>query len=441
MKLWEAFLSELEKELGKEATSRWLNPLKVVDYDAANLYLKAEDAFQVLFFEKEIRKIALERFVGENGRKIKIHLSASDLPHSEKKRIELPPSSPYSSTPLDPSHTFATFIPGEKNGLLMQFLEAKTTENPLFLFGGPGVGKTHLLMAIGAKLQLEGKRVFFTHAETFTEHVVKAIRSGDLVPLRQTYRHVDVLLVDDIHALAGRRATQEEFFHTFNSLHSRGCKIVLSSTLSPCRLSEIEPRLISRFEWGILFEVYPVAQDLLLEVLKKRAEQLQLVLSDEVTSELSRLFISSPKALLRAFHALALRAKGRVTKEALPLLLSDLLAEEKKEKLSAEKILKVVADYFHVQVEDLLGRSQAQEVTLPRHIAIFLCRQELHLSFPSIGKLFSRDHSTILASNKAIGKKREKEPEIARALFDLKTELASYSYPRKEDRKMSWVKN
>lgn len=431
MELWESFLKELEQELGQSAVDRWLRPLKVVDFDAGNLYLKAEDTFQVLWFEKEIRKIAKERFLNGRRRPIKIHIEACDLPKQEKKN-QPPPEPTYVSSSLDPSCTLDTFIASKENALLLQFLKQTKpgNDNPLFLFGGSGVGKTHLLMALAAHLSSLGLKVFFTHAETFTEHVVSAIRRGNVEPLRQTYRRIDALILDDVHCLARKGATQEEFFHTFNHLHSRGCPIILSSQQPPSRLTEIEPRLISRFEWGILFEVHSPSADLLYPIAKRRAEALHLPLSNEIIEELLKIFKSGPKALLRAIDALAMRLPKRsfsLSKEELHTRLHDLISQEVTEVITPEKIATLTAHYFGIRPEELLGKSQSKEVTLPRQIAIFLCRQELRLPFLTIGKFFERDHSTIMASVRLIEKKKGAEPEVARALFELKEKMNSKS--------------
>lgn len=428
MKLWEKFLKELEQELGEAAVNRWLRPLKVVDFDAGNLYLKAEDSFQVLWFEKEIRKIAKTRFLNERRRPIKIHIDAHDLPSAEKKSS--PPQEPvYASTPLDPSCTLDTFIATTENALLLQFLKQIKggSDNPLFLYGKSGVGKTHLLMALAAHLASQGLKVFFTHAETFADHVVSAIRRGNVEPLRRTYRYIDALLLDDVHCLARKSATQEEFFHTFNHLHSRGCPIILSSQQPPSRLTEIEPRLISRFEWGILFEVHSPPPSLLLPIAKRRAEALNLTLSNEVIQELVNIFKSGPKALLRALDALAMRGPKRTLSlswEDVKVRLQDLISQENTEVITPEKIIHFTAHYFGIRPEELLGKSQSKEVSMPRQIAIFLCRHELRLPFLTIGKLFERDHSTIMASVRLIEKKKGTEPEVARALFELKEKLS-----------------
>lgn len=431
MELWEQFLKGLEQELGTAAVNRWLRPLQVIDFDAANLYLKAENAFQVLWFEKEIRKIAKERFLNQRQQPIKIHIEAQDLPERIKKNAPFTEPT-YTSTPLDPDSTLDHFVATPENQLLLQFLKQfkPGSDNPLFFFGKSGVGKTHLLMGLAAHLNAQGWKTFFTHAETFTEHVVSAIRKGNVNPLRQIYRNVDALLLDDVHCLARKAATQEEFFHTFNHLHSRGCPIILTSPVPPSCLTEIEPRLISRFEWGILFEVHAPSRELLYQIAKKRSIARRLTLSEEILEELFQIFKSSPKALFSAIDALALRLPKRVyslTREELYSRLRDLIAREKAEQITPEKIAEQTALYFGVRLEEILGKSQSKEISLPRQIAIFLCRQELRLPFLSIGKCFERDHSTIIKSVQLIEKKKGAEPAIARALFEIKEKIQSRS--------------
>lgn len=428
MKHWEDFLKELEGQLGKPAVDRWLRPFKVIDFDAANLYLKAEDAFQALWFEKELRKIAKERFLNEAGRPIKVHIQAHDLPEKQPKPHQQQVAPTYTTNPLDPSCRFESFIASKQNHPFLEFLKTLKpgTSNPLFIYGRPGVGKTHLLMSLAARFQTEGLKILYTHAQTFTEHVVSAIRSGNVEPLRQTYRHVDALFVDDIHCLAKKGATQEEFFHTFNSLHGRGCQIVLTSQMPPSRLEEIEPRLISRFEWGLVFEVYPPTPELFHQILSKRAQLLNLQLSDETLEMLLAIFKTGLKSALQSLDALALRVPNQrvpLTDEQIQILLKDLIEKEQKSEITPQRILHTVSHYFGLRPEDLLGKSQSKEVVLPRQIAIFLIRNELKTPFLTIGKLFCRDHSTIMASARLIETKKGTEAEVARALFEIREKI------------------
>ncbi len=414
MKEWDQFLFRLEQELGSQFP--WLK--KVIRFDAANLYLEAEDPFQISWFEEHIRP-RLKGFVNQNLRPIKVHLG---LPASKKSapikkddtaRLYLNP------TPLDPEFTLANFVPSPSNlmpfRLISELKGSPPPFNPIYLFGPNGSGKTHLLHAAASQLQKNGKKVFFVKAEAFTDHVVQAIRLSLMQDFRKVYREIDALIIDDIHIFSRKAATQEEFFHTFNNLHTQGKLLLFSANLPPSQLIEIEPRLISRFEWGITLNLSKPDYSLILE---KTSSLWNFPLTPELTQ-----FLSSFYDPILALQALVLRSKGPFTLEIAHRLLSDLLAKQEENSLTSEAIVKTIAAHYGIRSEDLLGKSQMRECALPRQIAMYLCREKLKWPFQKIGQYFSRDHSTVMSSVKQMKKSiDEKNPDLlaAIALFDSK---------------------
>jgi chromosomal replication initiator protein len=297
------------------------------------------------------------------------------------------------------------FIPSPENLMAYKLLsEIPSPFNPIYLYGPKGSGKTHLLTGVALALKKSGKRVFFVRAEAFTEHVVQAMRLGHMQDFRKIYREIDVLIVDDVHIFSRKTATQEEFFHTFNTLHTVGKPILLSAQTAPSQLVDIEPRLMSRFEWGISLGLERPDVSLILE---KKASLWKVSLSPEIKDLLLKKF---PRHPLLALQALSLRSKekGVMTCELAERLLSDLLAKEEREALTPEKIIKAVAAHYGVRSEDLLGKSQMKEYVLPRQIAMYLCREHLKWPFQKIGQLFGRDHSTVMSSAKQVQKGIEK---------------------------------
>ena len=252
MKAWHDFLKTLEKDLGKETVDKWLTPLKILKFDAANLYLDATDSFQILWFYEHVT----QGLKDPNGRKIKLHFYLNGQP-LQKKAKKTAAGEPLAKQHFSPDHlashaTFANFIKEESPFLPYDLLtHIDGTYNPIFLYGPTGCGKTHLLMATAHQLKKAGKNVFYVRTETFTEHVIRAFRTTSLQEFRPTYRNLDCLILDDVQMLKGKNTTQEELFHTFNRLHTQGMQIVLSSNTSPRELEGIEERLKSRFEWGI----------------------------------------------------------------------------------------------------------------------------------------------------------------------------------------------
>lgn len=412
MKAWEEFLHRQVLEIGEASVKKWLRPLRVVRFDAQNLYLEAKDSFQALWFEEHIRK-KLDAFCNNNSRKIKVHLTlAGRLPlKSRPKQIEEGAVYKPAFEELNALLTLNRFWTSDANSVTLQIVQEFLSQyNPVFLYGPAGVGKTHLLTALAHLLSEKGLKVTYARADTFTEHVVTAIRASEMRHFREAYRNTDVLILDDVHELAHKAATQEELFHTFNALHLSGKQIFLSSPQSPSQLPFIEPRLISRFEWGIVLQLLPYEKKDLLEILELKCQALKFPLHMKVREWMVDTFKSGPKALVRALEALILRNHAlKQTSTTLTVLfikhqLQDLVEEENKAALTTDKILHQVAEQFGIRVDDILGGSQTRESSLPRQIAMYLCRTSLKLPYKKIGDTFSRDHSTVMTSVKTIEK-------------------------------------
>lgn len=448
MRAWQEFLKKQEEVLGENTVSRWLKPLRVVNFDACNLYLEAEDSFQHAWFEEHIRKSVKANFTNDSGKPIKVHLSiASSEPAKTvtKAKISSKPFAPVltlGEDSLDPAATLEEFLVTPANELTFKLLaeitgfKADTTKlaapkvameglNPLYLYGEAGSGKTHLLMGVAQMLRKQGLSVLYIRAETFTDHVVAAIRSGAMQEFRKAYRHAGVLIIDDIHILARRSATQEEFFHTFNTLHGSGKQIILSANAPPHLLEGIEPRLISRFEWGIQLHVEKLDLQTVGLWLEKKALSMGLTLTKNGHAFLIRTFHGDTRSLERALHALLLRTQGgsknpSIDEECAEAYLSDLIHTEKMSETTPDKILKMVASYYGIRSEDLSGKSQTRDAVLPRQMAMYLCRSLLKMPYLRIGHLFSRDHSTVMTSVKQVEEKlQQKDPEYCSAKAEI----------------------
>ena len=408
MKQWSEYLKLKEREIGKQATYQWLASLKILKFDACNLYLEAANQFQINWVKEHLPKLS---FYTE-GRSIKLHLSLPTFGVPEEME---PPPSDFSADPLDPEATFPHFVRSKENDLPFKLLgevaEGTGELNPLFLHGPKGCGKTHLLMATAHALLEKGILPFYVKGETFADHVVNAFRSGAVETFRSTYREIDALLIDDVHLLARKLSTQEELFHTFNRLHTSGVKIILSSNLPPSGLEGIEERLVSRFEWGIALPLTPPGPRELLAILRTKASLLNLSLSDQVSAFLIETFPNA-SSLTTALHGLALRAPpGTLAARDVEGLLGDLIRKERERKLTPQRIVKGIADIFGITTEDVQGKSQRQEEALARQLAMYLCREKLHMPYQKIGYLFKRDHSTVMTSVKKVEEKVKKKDE------------------------------
>ncbi len=408
MKQWFDFIKSQEDELGSATVQKWLLSLKILSYDAGNIYLEAKDSIQALWFEEHIRPKTTTLF-NSNGRNIKVHIKVAG-----EKKAKLPEKkSPVLHLKADlllQDATFSSFYENEKNKLAFKLLSESSNQpivfNPILLYGPEDSGKTHLLMAAAKAFEEKGKKVFFVKAQTFTDHVVSAIRFGALASFRNIYRNAEVLIVDDVHLLGGKNATQEEFFHTFNTLHTGGTQIILSSRPAPSQMKDIEPRLISRFEWGIALSVERVDDLGLKAILEKKISFLDLSLSAEIKDFLLKTFLT-PSGIQRALQALLLRTeKKNLHLNEVIALLSDLIKEKEERKISFDQIVKSVAKHFGLSKEDILGSSQTKECAFPRHLAMFLCREKLKIPYQQIGKLFSRDHSTVMTNIKNVEQRK-----------------------------------
>lgn len=434
MKLWQEFVQAQESSLGKEAVSKWLQPLKIAHFDARNLYLETDDPFAIHWFEEHIRSKACKSFVNNNNAPIKIHLALTQaLSTPKKQKKSWKPNLNLSPDSLDPQATFDLFVPGECNELTVRLfkniLDKKEVFNPVFLTGPLGCGKTHLLMAAASYLTNKGFSCFYVRAETFTDHLIGAIRNGANHTFRTLYRNHDYLLVDDIDSIAGRQATQEEFFHMFNALHTAGKQMIFAARQLPRSSLHIEPRLTSRFEWGIVLSITSLKSCEYKELLLKRLEHLSFPLPDETISYLLEHF-DSASSLIAAVNALMLSAhlNHELSQKLIPdkaaVILEKLLLEEQSVKLTPEKIISCVCDVCHTAPSDILGKSQKQECVLPRQIAIYLCRLHLNMPFKKIGAVFSRDHSTIMTSVKLMEEKlNQKNQEISQLIQEISYKL------------------
>jgi chromosomal replication initiator protein len=431
MKAWEQFLIHQAEELGAETVDKWLRPLQIVHFDACNLYLEAKDPFQLSWFEEHIRAKVLSSLLNNNKKRIKVHLSLvhlssikSPAKKSKKEKVTssstLPPFNLNFDT-LDPDHTFDHLVMTESlilpHKLLSQISSLEAPFNPIYLHGQRGSSKTHLLMATANTLKKQGVKVLYTRAETFTEHVVSAIRAGEMRIFRQAYRNSDVLIIDDVHLFSHKGATQEELFHTFNTLHLSGKQIILSSHCAPAELQSIEPRLVSRFEWGIVLPLNPLSHEEIKQIVVKKMEAYHFLLHNRVIEFLLETFAYQIKPLIRALQALILRthldiqngviSSTNLTPPQVKHFLNDLILEQEAASLTPQKIIQGVAEYFGIRSEDILGKAQTRECVLPRQIAMYFCRKELEWPFMKIGELFAKDHSTVMSSVKGIFKALE----------------------------------
>lgn len=442
MYAWTKFVEKLKHEMGSSVIDKWVSPLKIIKFDACNIYLEAKDTFQAKWIEEHILTKAKNELINSNNNPIKIHVRVKNsdnlIPDGGKQKISQP-AWEFKPDPLDENFTFSTFYEDSSNSLCFKFLSKLSSQdisseiqlssfNPILIYGPSGCGKTHLLNACASALKSMGKNAFYIKSQTFTSHVVNAFRHSSLIEFRNTYRNVDVLIIDDIHLIAGKNATQEEFFHTFNTLHSNGNQIIISSNVAPRELKEMEQRLVSRFEWGVTLPLENSDKSNLGKILETKEKAYSIQFDDEARTFLLTTFPSA-KDIEQAIQAIILRSskKENQIKQNIFMVknyLSDLIAEREKFTLSADLIVDIISKHFGIFSNDILGKSQTKECAFPRQIAMYFCRTKLNLPYKKIGEIFDRDHSTVMTSVKFIEKgKTEKSKDIYFTLMDLEKKL------------------
>ncbi|MGQ0810157.1 MAG: chromosomal replication initiator protein DnaA [Nitrospiraceae bacterium] len=333
---------------------------------------------------------------------------------------------------LNPKYTFKSFVVGAGN----QFAHAASMAvaeqpakayNPLFIYGGVGLGKTHLLNAIGNHLaEHSDVRIAYVTTEQFTNEVINSIRYDKMMDLRKRYRHIDMLMIDDIQFLAGKERTQEEFFHTFNTLYEARKQIVLSSDRFPKEMPDIEERLRSRFEWGLIADLQPPDVETRIAILRKKSEDEGITLPDDVTHFLATTMKNNIRELEGSLVRLG--AYSSLTGQPIALemaknVLRDLIGDKKKI-VVMDDVQDAVSERFHVKVSELKSRRRSKTLVYPRQIAMYLCRELTDASFPEIGRHFgNKDHTTIMHACKQITKARETDSVLSSTVESLKTQI------------------
>jgi chromosomal replication initiator protein len=449
-KLWEDTLTHLELNLSSQHFSTWIKPLKLVKIEQDMVYLEVPNRFVLDWvkdnYSKLIQKI-LEELSAVNYRlQFSVTGQARDgLPRPGEKTER--PNPPVNSQKkavnnihsadinLNRKYSFEEFVSGSSNQFAYAAAMAvannpATTYNPLFIYGGVGLGKTHLVNAIGNAILNKSPqmRICYYTSEKFMNELINSLRYNRMDEFRNKFRSMDVLLIDDIQFIAGKERTQEEFFHTFNALYESHKQIIVTSDKFPKDIPGLEERLRSRFEWGLIADIQPPDVETKLAILKMKAEQNSIKLPEEVSSFLANSVCSNVRELegyLIRIGAYASLTSTPVSIEMARDVLKDILVERNKE-LTVEEILKRVSSHFNIKISDIKSPKRLKAVVLPRQIAMYLSRQLTSSSYPEIGERFGgKDHSTIIHAIRKIEKLIEEDFQLSSTIENLKKELTS----------------
>ena len=412
--IWNDCLDKLSETLTEKEMRLWIAPLKVKkDGDALKLYAPNK------FMKEEIEKNFLNKIAGVANQLAENTLISLDVSSAVKtiEKVRTMPSGFVSN--LNSDMTFESFVEGKSNQLAKAACLSVVNEpgafNPLYIYGGVGLGKTHLLHSIGNQLSNENKKVVYLHSEKFVQNMVTALRNNQIEEFKKFYRNLDVLLLDDIQFFAGKERSQEEFFHTFNALFEYKKQVVLTCDKYPKEINGLEDRIKSRLVWGLNVSIDPPDLETRVAILQAKAEALGLPIENDVAFFLARNINSNVRELegnLRRVLATARFRKCDITLDFTKDTLADLISLNQR-LITIEQIQKITANYYKTRVSDILSTKRDKKNTLPRHMAMTLCKDLTNNSLPSIGDGFGgRDHTTVLHANKKIQKLRKEDSQV-----------------------------
>lgn len=352
-------------------------------------------------------------------------------PQLKQKAVEEQETVLESSVALNPKYTFETFVVGSGNRFAHAAALSVATDpahsyNPLFIYGGVGLGKTHLMHAVGNFIREHdpSKRILYIPGETFTNELISAIQQGRNIQFRNRFRSVDVLMVDDIQFIAGKESTQEEFFHTFNTLHTAGKQIILTSDRPPQEIARLEDRLKSRFAWGLTCDIKKPDVETRIAILREKARQENITMDEDVYEAIATRVESNIRELegsLTRLVAYAQLTNRPITVQLCEEALHDIFAKKVRKEVTAQVIMQAVANYYSITVDDLIRPTRRREISVPRQIAMYITRDLTNLSLPQIGQVFgNRDHTTVLHGCNQIANAIKNDPSMASVVNDLK---------------------
>jgi chromosomal replication initiator protein len=431
--IWEQVLGRIESKVGRHSFHTWFKPTSMLVDDGVRVSVRVPSLLFSEWLPKHYSGVLAEALkdVGRPGTELVFVPQDGSPPPSDLGAPQLPPLTANMSAPagLNPRYTFDTFIVGPSN----QFADAacravaeapSRSYNPLFIYGGVGLGKTHLMHAIGHYVlqHSHGLKLTYISSERFMNEMINAVRFDRILDFRERYRTVDVLLVDDIQFVSGKEGTQNEFFHTFNALHDAQKQIVISSDRPPHEIPALEERLRSRFEWGLIADIQPPDIETKVAILKKKAETEAVPLPDSVAMYMASRIKSNIRelegSLIRLIAYASLTGRGLTLELAQEVLRNVKDVDDKA--VTIEQIQKFVADYYQLKLADLKSRNNSKSVAMPRQVAMYLCKSLTHASLPEIGRSFGgKHHSTVIHSIKKVQDLRRKEGDFNNLINNL----------------------
>lgn len=448
--LWQMALGELELLISKANFTTWFKNTFISDVETNRIVVATPNAFTKAWLEKKYQSQILQalknttngviekiEFIVETNKqfvsKPKIDALSPRTNLAAETQVE-PEKNKLNEFGLNKKYTFETFVVGKGNELANAAAKAVankpgSTYNPLFIYGGVGLGKTHLVQAIGNYVLANNPKakILYVNSEKFTNDYIQSIKNGQTDRFKNTYRQVDILLIDDIHFISGKEQTQEEFFHTFNALHQNNKQIVLSSDRPPKAIPDIEQRLISRFEWGMIADISSPDFETRVAILQAKSHEKGLNLDPEIIEYLAKNIQNNIRELEGALNRIIGQQQlnpSPITIESAKQLIDSLSTNANKGNLTPKKIIKVVSEYFEITIDNIIGNCRRKEMVVPRQIIMYLMREEIKSSYPSIGQeLGGRDHTTAIHACNKISMAINKDDKMKSDIVSLRQRL------------------
>jgi len=446
--LWTTCLGELEVLLSRANFTTWFKDTSVVKIDGDTVTIGTPNSFTKEWLEKKYHNQIIETLNRQLKDIEKVEyiigskkdLTANIATLKKEKGIdnikEKENEEQSEETDLNKRYTFETFVIGESNRLAHAAAQAVAknpgiTYNPLFIYGGVGLGKTHLMQAIGNEIRKRDKKknVVYTTCEKFTNEFISMIRSGKAEQFKNNYRNADALLIDDIQFLAGKSGTQEEFFHTFNELHGKSKQIVMTSDRPPKAVSALEARLVSRFEWGMLADINPPNLETRIAILQTKLKEKKASIGEEIINFIAKNIQNNIRELEGALNRILAYSELNNAEPSLDdvkRVLGEPSGPDRQKNITTKEILKKIADFYDITVDQILGQRRNKELVYPRQICAYVLREELNYSFPKIGKeLGGKDHTTIMHACSKINRELQINEVLKHELNSIKEKLYS----------------
>ncbi|MFO7943675.1 MAG: chromosomal replication initiator protein DnaA [Anaerolineales bacterium] len=440
---WRSAVGQLQLEMHKSAFDTWVRDAQLLDVSKGTFRIGVQNAYARDWLESRLKNTIIQLLTGTLDRNIDVEFvvmqSMEDEEEKERLKTKSKNGKESSSTrsgngsdhySINNRYTFKNFVVGPSNRLahaasLAVSEKPAQTYNPLFLYGGVGLGKTHLLHAIGNMAMGNGLEVLYVSSEEFTNDLINAIRSHTTQAFREKYRRIDVLLIDDIQFIAGKESTQEEFFHTFNTLHGQNKQLVITSDRPPKAMVTLEERLRSRFEWGLTADIQPPDFETRIAILQSKAEREGYQLPDHIIEDIAHRFQTNIRELEGAMTRIMAYADLRgmaLDNELVDSALADLMPEVKE--VDPDLIIKTTAEEFEITEEEIISRSRSHRIALPRQVAMYILREEAEISLPHIGELLgNRDHTTVMYGHEKIIDLLETDKKLRRKVLNIKEAL------------------